>query len=145
MKKAQRSLAPKSETAFEHRSVKDGLPEGSFSVVSMIDVLHHVDPSEQNHSRCQCAFKSKPQRNLFKDMVHHARWRALGNSIHDLILARQWVHRVPAAQVVHWAEVAGFRLSSRSRINILWYGHELLVFNNSAVDTTANFAGTKRS
>ena len=67
-------------------------PEGEFDVVSMIDLLHHVDPASQFHVLTLAASKVRPGGILlYKDMAMEPRWCAWCNQAHDLIMARQWV------------------------------------------------------
>jgi len=114
---------------FQHRAVEAGLPEGDFGVVSMIDVLHHINPKAQRAAVEQAAAKVAPGGIfLFKDIGRKPRWRAWANRLHDLVLARQWINYVAADDVAAWVEKGGFELTHEETINMFWYGHELLVF-----------------
>lgn len=104
-------------------------PGGKFDVVSMIDVIHHVPRSAQEDVIRRACRKVKPGGTfLYKDMVGRPRWRALANRMHDLVLARQWIHYVSAGDVESWAADEGMNLARSELINRLWYGHELRVF-----------------
>lgn len=104
-------------------------PEGEFDVVAMIDVIHHVPPSAQEDVIRRACRKVKPGGLfLYKDMVKRPAWRALANRMHDLVLARQWIHYVPVGEVERWAADEGMTLERSALINRLWYGHELRVF-----------------
>ena len=104
-------------------------PGGDFDVVSMIDVIHHVRPSEQEKAIRRACGKVRPGGLfLYKDMVERPLWRAVANRLHDLVLARQWIHYVPVRDVEHWAANEGLVVERSELINRWWYGHELRVF-----------------
>jgi 2-polyprenyl-3-methyl-5-hydroxy-6-metoxy-1,4-benzoquinol methylase len=104
-------------------------PEGQYDVVAMIDVIHHVPPSAQEEVIRRASAKVKPGGVfLYKDMVKRPLWRAAANRLHDLVLARQWIHYVPVGNVEKWAKDEGLKLDRSEAINRLWYGHELRVF-----------------
>lgn len=121
---------------FEHVAVEANWPAGQFDVVSMIDVIHHVSPGAQRGAIEQAVKKVAPGGLfLFKDIAVRPLWRAWANRLHDLVMARQWIHYVPSEKVVDWVENAGLKLQRRETINMLWYGHELLAFRRDAADT----------
>lgn len=108
-------------------------PPGQYDVVSMIDVIHHVPPAAQEACIRRASRTVAPGGIfLFKDMVSRPVWRALANRMHDLVLARQWIHYVPVAKVEAWAADEGMVLERSDRIDRLWYGHELRVFRRPA-------------
>jgi SAM-dependent methyltransferase len=99
-----------------------------FDVVSIIDVLHHVPPDAWEVVIRSAARRVAPGGVLlYKDMVRRPRWRAWANRLHDLTLARQWIHYADADRVRDWARAEGLSLAHRSRHNRWWYGHELLI------------------
>lgn len=65
---------------------------------------------------------------IYKDMVSKPLWRAHANRLHDLVIARQWIHYLPLAQAINWAEQKACVVLERSTVNMLWYGHEIVVF-----------------
>ncbi len=114
---------------FAWHDLDAGLPEGSWDVVAMIDVLHHVPPAFQQAALAAAAHRVAPGgRLLFKDMVARPRWRAIANRLHDLLLARQWIHYAPLSQVVDTVTGRGLTVITRSLTNLWWYGHETVVF-----------------
>jgi 2-polyprenyl-3-methyl-5-hydroxy-6-metoxy-1,4-benzoquinol methylase len=128
-REAPREYGARGRAEFTHLAADGQWPPEAFDVVSLIDVLHHIRPSEQRRVVDQALAKVSPGGLfLFKDIGSRPFWRALANRIHDLILARQWVHYVEPAEVIAWAREGGFVLEHRQTINMLWYGHELLVF-----------------
>jgi len=118
--------------AFETRSIEDGFPQGDWDVVSAIDVIHHVPRNAQSGFVGALCDAVKPGgRLVIKDMVTRPRWRAAANLLHDLVMARQWVHHAEPDTVAALAESKGFRPVHRSQINTLWYGHWSLVMERS--------------
>ncbi|PSF37906.1 hypothetical protein C7H19_07970 [Aphanothece hegewaldii CCALA 016] len=104
-------------------------PNNNFSVVSMIDVIHHIPPEKQ-----QAVFEEATQRVcpggylLYKDMCKQPFWRATANRLHDLILARQWIHYCPIDKIKQWGSACGLTLEKESYYSKWVYGHEKLVF-----------------
>jgi hypothetical protein len=64
---------------------------------------------------------------IIKDMVCKPRWRAAANQLHDLVMARQWVHHADPATVEQWMAQKGMVVRRRATFDTLWYGHWLLV------------------
>jgi 2-polyprenyl-3-methyl-5-hydroxy-6-metoxy-1,4-benzoquinol methylase len=113
-------------------------PTGKFDVVSMIDVIHHVPAAAQENVIRRACRRVKPGGAfVYKDMVKRPRWRAFANQMHDLVLARQWIHYAPVAEVERWAADEGLALERAELINRLWYGHELRVFRHPETRTSA--------
>lgn len=118
---------------FELRSVQEGLPEGAFDAVLLVDVLHHVPPADQESAFRAAAARVAPGGILlWKDMCARPRWRAAMNRLHDLAMARQWIHHVPADAVDRWAASLGLARMHAARRNVLWYGHELRAYRKGA-------------
>jgi 2-polyprenyl-3-methyl-5-hydroxy-6-metoxy-1,4-benzoquinol methylase len=108
-------------------------PETSYDAISMIDVMHHVAPADQQATFLDLCNRLAPGGVLvYKDMCRRPRWRALANRLHDLVLNRQWIHYVPIEQVIDWAVTrGGLILERRTRFNYFVYGHELAVFRHA--------------
>ncbi len=127
-----RLLADKrGEATLEFRclSVQDPMPEGSFDVVSIIDVMHHVPLAARKTVFQEAVSRLKPNGILlYKDVVEVPLWRSWANKLHDLILARQWIHNIPVADVEKWAKELHLTTLDSRTINRYWYGHELRVF-----------------
>jgi 2-polyprenyl-3-methyl-5-hydroxy-6-metoxy-1,4-benzoquinol methylase len=105
-------------------------PKSSFGVVSMIDVLHHIPPADQeSFFRAASGKVSRGGTLIYKDMCIHPTWKALANKLHDLILARQWVHHVDVRKVESWAISAGLTLDYEVDKTTYWYGHEIRCFS----------------
>lgn len=107
----------------------DAWPPGSFDVVSVIDVMHHVPSKAQREFLEKACVKVAPGGKLiYKDMCHAPAWRAWGNRLHDLLKARQWIHHCLIEDVEQWVAGQGFELTLEKTINMYFYGHELRVF-----------------
>lgn len=113
---------------FEHRAIEDGIPLGDFDVITTIDVLHHVPPAfQQAFVQALCRAVPDGGRLIIKDMVARPRWRSLANRLHDLVLARQWVHHADMSTVETWVHSESFVTVRHTRVNTFWYGHWMLV------------------
>jgi hypothetical protein len=64
-------------------------------------------------------------------MAHRPRWRAGMNRLHDLVMARQWIHYVPIKDIERWGSEEGRKLLTSRDVNMLWYRHHLRVFEVS--------------
>lgn len=130
---ALKEIRPNPGIEFLGVAVEARWPDGTYDVVSMIDVMHHINPSQQHAAIEQAAAKVAPGGLfLYKDIGSRPLWRAWANRLHDLVLARQWIHYVASDQIVRWAGSAGLQLIRSETINMLWYGHQLLVFRRGA-------------
>lgn len=115
---------------FEHRNVADEWPRGSFEVVMMIDLMHHV-PFHQQRSVFHKAVERVVPGGilLYKDMCRRPLWKASLNRVHDLVLATQWIQYRPIADIDLWGREEGLALKhSAEMTKFFWYGHELRVF-----------------
>lgn len=102
---------------------------GRFDAVSMIDVLHHMDTGSQKEIFREAVFHVKAGGLLvYKDMCETPFCLAAANRLHDLLLARQWIHYRPIGQVEAWALDLGLTLVHAEEIRRYWYKHELRVF-----------------
>ena len=114
---------------FELRSVGQQWPDGPFDVVSLIDVMHHVPWLARQELLGSIVSRIRPGgRLVYKDMGRQPQWRAWANTVHDLILAREWVQYAPIAWVEATVREMGLRLVHARDINMFCYRHELRVF-----------------
>ena len=123
---------------FEARSASTPLPEQAWDVVSLLDVMHHIPPPQQRLVLEQALSRVAPGGVfLYKDMASRPRWRALANRLHDLLIARQWIHYLPLARAIEWGAAKGFAVAQRRSTNRLWYGHEMVVFKRLPTEEPA--------
>ncbi len=120
-------LAKPDVLEFQLRDAAVGWPEGVFDVVLMIDVLHHVPAKHQRSLIQSAALRLRPGGVLlYKDMVRRPLWRAWMNRLHDLVLARQWIHYASIEDVQDWMVEAGFMRAQVQKFATYWYGHEMV-------------------
>ena len=114
---------------FFHLNAKDKWPQGEFNLVSLIDVMHHVSPHEQQNVFMQAAGQLSPgDKFLYKDIANRPQWKATANRLHDLLVVQEVIHYVACDQILEWAEESQLVLKVHQEIDMLWYRHELLVF-----------------
>ena len=121
---------------FVARRADDFLPSQQFDCVLLIDVLHHVPSARQAlflRELTQCVRPGG--RLIYKDMCRRPRWRASMNRLHDLVMARQWINYFPVEQSEAELNAAGLVCTHRADTRLLWYGHELRVFERPAGDS----------
>jgi hypothetical protein len=53
---------------------------------------------------------------------------AAANRMHDLMLARQWIHYVHLSDVMDWASQEGLNAIKHQTYRRLFYNHELVLF-----------------
>lgn len=127
-----RALRPAAEAdrlQFHHCPIGTPWPEGTFDVVSIVDVLHHVPRDTQEFVVREAIARVQPGGLfIYKDMCRRPRWRAALNRLHDLVVARQWIEYRDVADVEAWAQSTGLTLTLARDEHMLWYGHELRVF-----------------
>jgi 2-polyprenyl-3-methyl-5-hydroxy-6-metoxy-1,4-benzoquinol methylase len=125
-------LYPMAQLEFHRLDVEAPWPEGTFDVVSIIDVMHHVPPPAARSVIELAVAKLAPGGTLlYKDMACRPRWRALANRLHDLTLARQWIHYLPIDHVENWAGELGCVRVHAENLSRWWYAHELRVFRKA--------------
>jgi SAM-dependent methyltransferase len=107
-------------------------PAGPFDLVSMIDVMHHVPPAFQAGIFPQVADRLRPGGLfVYKDMAARPLWQAWGNRLHDLLLAREWIHYLPLADAIRLAREAGLEVVRQDAYSRFWYAHEFVLFRRT--------------
>lgn len=129
MAHANRATLPPPAPNIQLLDVGKPWPVGPFDVVSIIDVIHHIPPEHQRSVMQQCVDHLAAGGTLiYKDMTPRGIIRPTMNRLHDLLLARQWIHYADPDAIATWMRDAGLTLTHRSFHTRAWYGHELLVF-----------------
>lgn len=118
---------------FRYSAVEDPWPSELFNVVSMIDVLHHVAPAHQA-AAIRTAYDHVAPGGviIYKDMADRPPLHAAWNRLHDMIIARQWIHYRPIDEVRGWLEAAGARVVRQAARSLGPYAHELVVVEKPA-------------
>ena len=103
-----------------------------FSVVLMIDVIHHIHPEKQKEFINLAMRFLRPNGLLiYKDMCQKPSWKAFANRVHDLIMAKQWIHYLPIEKAIEFVLDQNFKLVKRKDYTNFCFGHELCIFKNS--------------
>ena len=101
---------------------------GSFDVVTMIDVMHHLDPEAQPGIWRRVAETLRPGGLLvYKDMARKPAWMAWANRLHDLVFSGDWIHYTDIDENARLAREAGLVEQERDAFTRYWYRHEMLI------------------
>lgn len=102
-----------------------------FSVVTAIDIFHHVPvPEREGLLREIAAWIEPGGLLLYKDVAQKPFWRKWWNRIHDFIMTRERIREMPLDYAKTCAVAAGLRLSREEKLVCgVLYGHDLLVFS----------------
>ena len=115
------------------KSVDDAWPEGEFDVVSMIDVVHHIQPADRKSAILKACAQVRPGGTfIYKDMATRPKWMSWANTLHDILVAGQFTRTQEMDEVISWCEDAGMEVQKTSRHDMLWYAHEMTVLMRPA-------------
>lgn len=124
---------PSPRPEFHRLDAEAAWPSGAFDVVSLCDVLHHVPRSAQDVVLRRCAGALAPGgRLIYKDVHPDGLIRPNASRLHDLVIARERISIPRIADVEGVLRSEGLKSVLQRRINVLWYGHELAVFEKPA-------------
>jgi 2-polyprenyl-3-methyl-5-hydroxy-6-metoxy-1,4-benzoquinol methylase len=117
---------PADNLEFLQSGGKDKWPAGSYDCVTMIDVLHHILPNQQE------AFLAKikeidTRRIVFKDIDPQAKMKCIMNLLHDMLLSRQLPRYCEKEKVAACFKQLGFTVKYIGRCDMLWYSHYVIV------------------
>ena len=112
-------------------------PTDLFDVVCMIDVAHHVPRRLWNTLYQSAAARVRDGGLLlYKDMAADPWWCGLGNRLHDLILAQQWIDYCPLSFVRAELVWAGMTPIYYKEWRKYWYMHQFIVFKKERTEET---------
>lgn len=94
--------------------------------VVCIDVLHHVPVVHQREFIRRLARLNWSGKLFFKDVSPRPFWKAAASQLHDLLIARQWIHIPDERDVKRWLEEEGLVVTEPQRLDMLWYSHYFL-------------------
>lgn len=104
----------------------------NFEVVSMIDVMHHLDKKSQNEVLITAWSKIIPGGYLiYKDMSEIYIFEKWMNILHDLIISRQFINYFPTIKIEEFALQNKGDVIVKYSWRQLWYRHELFVIRKS--------------
>jgi 2-polyprenyl-3-methyl-5-hydroxy-6-metoxy-1,4-benzoquinol methylase len=123
------SHVPGADLQFLVTESLEEIPRGPFEVVMLVDVMHHVNPSQQQRFFAVCADRLRAGgRLIYKDMADRPLWKNLFNRLHDAVIAREFIYYVPLQTIKDWGDHHGLCLEQESAYSRFAYEHELLVF-----------------
>lgn len=99
-----------------------------YQVVSVIDVIHHIPPGQQETFLTRLAERLGSGCTLIlKDIERSMVLGAWCNQLHDLVVSREWVHHRSSQWVARHLKSAGLEIRHMSHHWTLWYPHFLIV------------------
>ncbi|MEH1852491.1 MAG: methyltransferase domain-containing protein [Nostoc sp.] len=128
--KASEAFAMKSEIfQVRHLHPEETPPDlHGYDTVTMIDVLHHIPPKLQDDFlRKTISQMDSGARLIIKDIEASKIIGSFMNQLHDLLLAREWVHQRRSSDLVQVFQSMGTTVSRPILRWTLWYPHFQIV------------------
>ncbi|MCP6760254.1 MAG: class I SAM-dependent methyltransferase [Fischerella sp. CENA71] len=95
-----------------------------YDTVTMIDVLHHIPLKRQNDFiRKTIATMDSGAKLIIKDIEASKIFGSCMNQLHDLLLAREWVHQHSSKDIVQVLQSTAAIVSQPILCWTLWYPH----------------------
>ena len=121
--------AMEDRAAFFHGGVDDDWPVGPFDAVTLVDVMHHLNPATRLSILPKAYASLRPGGVLiYKDMAARPWWAAAANLAHDLLFSGELARHLDLADITRVAQAVGFSKAAESKFRVLWYWHELILF-----------------
>lgn len=100
------------------------LGDNKYDVVSIIDVLHHVERHKRLEFINNALDLVRPGGQLIiKDMNNRPFFHAFMNRIHDLIFARQFINYISSNELENYIKSNGFSVLNAGKIIMFVYSH----------------------
>ncbi len=123
------NLPDSTDISFQRLDATAEWPGGTYDVVTLVDVLHHVPPAFQLAVLSRAIERVRVGGLLlYKDMATRPRWMALCNRAHDLLAAREWIHYLPMSTVERHMAANGMSQVVSSSASRFCYAHEWALF-----------------
>ncbi|MGP3914144.1 class I SAM-dependent methyltransferase [Nonomuraea sp. 10N515B] len=117
---------------FECRDARSPWPDRTYDVVHMQDVIHHVPvPAQRMVFDNACASVRVGGVYIYRDMSARPLWRNAASRLHDVIVAREWIHPVPIATVEGWAMENGLEREVAKTVHRVVYAQDMRVFRKT--------------
>jgi 2-polyprenyl-3-methyl-5-hydroxy-6-metoxy-1,4-benzoquinol methylase len=103
-------------------------PLHGYDTVTMVDVLHHIPLDQQNNFlRKTIAQMDSGAKLIIKDIEGAKLLGAFCNQLHDLLLAKEWVHHRRSRDIRKVLHSSGATVSQPVLCWTLWYPHFQIV------------------
>ncbi len=103
-------------------------PSEQFGAVVCVDVVHHVPARHQQAFITRLVSACAPGGTLIiKDIAPTPWWKAAANTLHDLVMSRQWAHYRAEQILLDWLRQEGTEVVEHTRLDRLWYSHVVMV------------------
>ncbi len=100
----------------------------NYTLVTAIDVLHHVLPEKQTSFFEEITSNTQPgTRLILADINANKPIGSFLNRIHDLILAKQWVYPWSSTKTAQQLLKLGWKIKHHTHHRNLWYPHYVIV------------------